>query len=88
MEVEFIKSSRGGNLMKDRANFLYYLKKDKEESSLYVCTEYKKSKSNCPVTAVLDKQTSLVTYKYNHNHSTVKSKTKTLTKQIIVGSPN
>ena len=83
MEVEFVKSSRGGNLMKDKANFLYYLKDDNKKKGYYVCTEYKKSKSACPVSAVLDKETGLVTYNSDHNHSTVKSKTKLLAKKII-----
>ena len=85
MVFEFVKSSRGGKLLKDRLNFLYYLKKDKDESSIFVCTEYKKTKSNCPVTATLDKKTVKLTFYYNHNHGTVKA-TKVLAKSKIEGA--
>jgi len=40
-------------------------------SETLVCTEYKKNKSNWPVSAVLDKQIGLVTYNNEHNYGTV-----------------
>ena len=43
----FTKSSRGGNVLVDKMGIHIIQKKE----NFYVCTEYKKNKSNCPVTA-------------------------------------
>ena len=71
--------------MKDKANFLYYLKKDTAKNSVYVCNKYKK-KSNCPVTATINKSEGSITYSYDHNHSTVETKTKLLAKDVITNA--
>ena len=86
MDYEIVSSSRGGKLLKDKANFLYYLKKDTAKNSVYVCIEYKKTKSNCPVTATINKSEGSITFCYDHNQSTVEAKTKLLAKEVITNA--
>ena len=86
MDYDFVSSSRGGKLLENKANFLYYLKKDTAKNSVYVCIEYKKTKSNCPVTATINKSEGSITFSYAHYHSTVEAKTKLLAKDVITNA--
>ena len=47
MKFTVKSTSRGGSLLVDDNHHSYYEKKD----NFHVCTEYKKEKANCPVTA-------------------------------------
>ena len=57
MNYLFITSSRGGKMLQDSEGFKYYNK-----NGLYVCVDYKKSKSSCPKTLT-----------YNEKHKLPKS---------------
>ena len=74
----FTKSSRGGNVLVDDNGYTYYSKKE----NFYVCTEYKKTKSNCPVTAkILEEE--LIISGGAHNHSSAQTQTKIIKDFII-----
>ena len=53
----FTKSSRGGNVLVDKMGIHIIKKKE----NFYVCTEYKKTKSNCPVTAKILEEELIIT---------------------------
>ena len=67
--------------MVDKNGFTYYLKKE----NFYVSTEYKKTKSNCPVTAKILEEELIVTGGA-HNQSSAQSQTKIIKDFVINNS--
>ena len=70
MKFTVKSTSRGGSLLVDDNHHSYYKKKE----NFYVCTEYKKEKANCPVTAKIVDTELIINGAHSHNSTKQMSK--------------
>ena len=77
-------TSRGGSLLVDDNHHSYYKKKE----NFYVCTEHKKEKANCPVTAKIVDTELIINGANSHNSTKQMSKMirQEVTQRLIAGS--
>ena len=78
MNYMFISSARGGKMLKDSEGFKYYNK-----NGLYVCVDYKKTKSSCPKTLTYNETKQVAQVFGNHNHDSTKHKSMEVVKTML-----
>ena len=81
MNYLFITSCRGGKMLQDSEEFKYYNK-----NGLYVCVDYKKSKSSCPKTLTYNENTEVAQVFGNHNHDSTKHASMNVVKAMIINA--